>query len=99
MLFEFYSKENARRPGSVHATYLISGGQPSKNDELNGVDNDVHMRSSPFFSSSMPSQDEDHEMIESTGRRTEVLTRVVTLVREDQLEGISTAALTLRLDR
>ena len=86
MLFEFYSKENARNPGSVHATYLISGGQPSKYD-LSSIDDDVHMRSNPFFSSSMPSQDEDHEMIEGVGRK-EALTRVVTLVREDQLEGI-----------
>ena len=97
MLFEFHSKENARRPGSVHATYLVSGGQPLNKDELNGIDDDVHMRSSPFFSSSMPSHDDDHQMIERVDKK-EPLMRVVTLVREDQLEGISTAVLIVGLD-
>ena len=88
MLFEFHSKENAKKPGSVHAMYLLSGGQPAKpSTEVNGNDGeDVHMQSSPFFSSSMPDRDDEHDTVEP-------VTRVVTLVREEQLEGISTTLL------
>ena len=84
MLFEFHAKENAKMPGSVHAMYLLSGAQPTKKvAELNGDDEDIHMQSSPFFSSSMPDRDDELDVVEP-------MTRVVTLVREDQLEGVST---------
>jgi DNA polymerase delta subunit 3 len=83
MLYDFHHKQNAKRPGSVHATYLVSGVQAGKS-ESKGVqkkDEDVHMQSSPFMSSSMPNQDEEEPQSQPE-------MRVITLTREEHLEGI-----------
>ncbi|CAL5873249.1 uncharacterized protein PFLUO_LOCUS7518 [Penicillium psychrofluorescens] len=61
MLFDFHRTENAKKPQSVHATYVISGIQkPPPPPETNGHganDEDAIMQSSPYMPSSMPNQD------------------------------------------
>ena len=83
MLYDFHSQQNAKKPGAVHATYLVSG---TKRKETPVVTNggakkdgeDDYMQSSPFMSSSMPQSEED------TGE-TSGLT--ISLVREEELDG------------
>jgi DNA polymerase delta subunit 3 len=84
MLFEFHRQQNVKKPGSVHATYLVAGikckpdrttinGNPLKDGE------DEHMQSSPFRSSPVPN-------LEETLEDSSVLS--ITLVREENLEGL-----------
>jgi DNA polymerase delta subunit 3 len=83
MLFEFHRSQNAKKPGTVHATYLMSGIK-RKEDPIvtNGgakIDGeDDYMQSSPFMGSSMPQGDA------GTGE-SGVLS--ITLVKEEELEG------------
>ena len=85
MLYEFHTHENKKKPGSVHATYLLYGTQSAISPPTNGTSQqdgeDISMTSSPFMSS-MP-QDED--MIE------EPPVKVMTIVREENLEGVASA--------
>ena len=85
MLYEFHAHENKKRPGSVHATYLIYGTQSAKTYYATGDSQkdgeDISMTSSPFMSSSMP-QDED---------TVETPLKVMTVVREENLECESPA--------
>ena len=84
MLYEFYTHENKKKPGSVHATYVLHGTQSAKASPMNGASQqdgeDVSMTSSPFMSSSIP-QDED--MVEPPP------VKVMTVVREENLEGVA----------
>ncbi|KAL9622218.1 MAG: hypothetical protein Q9160_003401 [Pyrenula sp. 1 TL-2023] len=84
--------ENAKKAGSVHATYLVSGvrkptealSSASTQNETNGdmdVDGDVPP-SSPPMSSSMPAASQ-----EQNGYTEEVPVFSITLVREEDLEG------------
>ncbi|KAJ5811512.1 hypothetical protein N7474_007813 [Penicillium riverlandense] len=61
MLFDFHRIENAKKPQSVHATYVISGIQkppPPPGTTGHGAnDEDAIMQSSPYMPSSMPNQD------------------------------------------
>jgi hypothetical protein len=81
MLFEFHQKQNAKKPKSVHATYLITGTKRAV-EHANGTNGrggeDVSMRSSPFMSS-MP---EPEEPADEPIKRTHVV-----LVREEELES------------
>ncbi|KIW33530.1 uncharacterized protein PV07_00371 [Cladophialophora immunda] len=98
MLYEFYEFQNAKKPQSVYATYLLSGTKkrPTLAVATNGTtsghahdyDPDEHIPSSPPpFTSSMlePSQQSSH-VEEEEPKQTPV--RTVTLVREDALEGM-----------
>lgn len=83
MLYDFHRQQNARRAGSVHATYLLSGVTSMQRTSDAGGNGraeggDVQMQSSPFMSSSTPHQDEEENVH---------LVKVVTLVREEHLEG------------
>jgi DNA polymerase delta subunit 3 len=83
MLYDFHRHQNAKKPGTIHATYLLSGTKrPEDPIALNGEakkdGEDDYMQSSPFIGSSMP-QPED-----GTGESS-VLS--ITLVREEDLEG------------
>jgi DNA polymerase delta subunit 3 len=83
MLFEFHRIQNGKKPGTIHATYLISGTK-RKEEPTNGAvkqdgDGDDYMQSSPPMSS-MPQPDDD-----GTGESS-VLT--ITLTREEDLEGM-----------
>ncbi|KAJ5398101.1 hypothetical protein N7509_006214 [Penicillium cosmopolitanum] len=66
MLYDFHRNENAKKPQSVHATYVISGFQKPPAAETpvtNGhaKDEDEVMQSSPYLPSSMPNQDASFE--------------------------------------
>lgn len=80
MLFEFHRTENAKKPQSVHATYVISGIQkPPEPPTTNGhADEDDIMQSSPYLPSSMPNQD----AVSDTLRIASII-----LAREEDLEG------------
>jgi DNA polymerase delta subunit 3 len=82
MLYEFHRQQNGKRPGTVHATYLISG--TKRKEELSSSNGgaqkdgeDDYMQSSPFINSSMPQPDDTGE--------SGVLS--IILVREENLEG------------
>lgn len=87
ILYDFHRTENAKRPGSVHATYVLTGiqkapenhpttnGHPTKDGRDN--DDDI-MRSSPYLSSSMPQQDTLHEPVKTVS---------IILTREEDLAG------------
>jgi DNA polymerase delta subunit 3 len=80
MLFDFHHNQNARKPKSVHATYIVSGTKRTvKHDKAGaGQDgDDTVMQSSPFMSS-MPEQIEEEEPIKKTA---------ITITREEELEG------------
>jgi DNA polymerase delta subunit 3 len=98
MLYDFHHTQTAKKPGSIHATYLISGilrseQAPSQaaNGFLSQPDEDTPMESSPFPSSypepePAPSfESEDAEPAEDTVHNTTVL-----LVREEELEEAKT---------
>ena len=86
MLYDFHRQQNAKKTGSIHATYLLSGTKRKEDpvatngDAKKDGEDDV-MQSSPFMSSSMPQPEEIN-----TGE-TSVLS--VTLVREEDLEGMA----------
>lgn len=92
MLFEFHRNQNARKPGSVHATYLISGyrkaAAPRQTNKTHSQDGeDSFMGGSSFLSSSMPEQDLETEKIPVTS---------ITLAGEEDLEGRSVLQLEKR---
>lgn len=72
MLYEFHRSQNAKRPGAVHATYLINGTKKSSDGPRNGTDGDVEMGSSPPEAGSLV------EVIPSSA---------LCLVPEERLEG------------
>lgn len=81
ILFEFHRTENAKQPGSVNATYVISGVQrppepPATNGHAN--DKDEVMQSSPYLPSSMPNQDDASDSIPIAS---------IILAREEDLES------------
>ncbi|CAG8235222.1 unnamed protein product [Penicillium salamii] len=80
ILYEFHRNENAKKPATVHATYVISGIQktpePAPTND-NGNDEDEVMASSPYLPSSMPNQGETLDS---------VLTASIVVVREEDLE-------------
>jgi DNA polymerase delta subunit 3 len=81
MLYEFHRTENAKRPQSVNATYLLTGVQrPPEKSTTNGVKkdgDDAVMQSSPFMSS-MPHPDDAEQPIRTTS---------FLLAREEDLAG------------
>jgi DNA polymerase delta subunit 3 len=96
MLFEFHKRQNAKKPNSVHATYLVTG-IPRRIEPTNGVNGrdgeDTDMRSSPFMSS-MPEAAESEESDynsqsddENTAAPRGVKETQIVLVREGELEG------------
>jgi hypothetical protein len=88
MLYEFYTKQNAKKPKSVHATYLLTGKRRTP-EHTNGVNDrdggDTTMRSSPFMSS-MPGPEEPTEEPEAEP----VPKTSIVLVREEELESMDT---------
>ncbi|KAI1001732.1 hypothetical protein K3495_g6473 [Podosphaera aphanis] len=83
MLYEFHRTQNAKKPGTVHATYLVSGVRRKETpcevprvDIMDVDDGDGCIQSSPFMRSSSPVAPEECE-------ETTVLT--VSLIREENL--------------
>jgi DNA polymerase delta subunit 3 len=82
MLFDFHQKQNARKPNSIHATYLITGRQrkPEHTNGANGRDGmDVDMGRSPFMSSMPEPEEPAEEPIKET---------TIILVREEELQSV-----------
>lgn len=93
LLYEFYQLENSKRPGTVHATYLVSGKQTvlDKLDVVgqgHGDGEDIPMQSSPFMSSPMPLQDNEGDQDAVT---------VVTLTGEENLEGMHLLSMSIEM--
>ena len=82
MLYEFYSTQTTKKPGSVNATYLLDGvpraPKESSGNEYEQDGEDMHLRSSPYMSSSMPHQEDQEEAVPS---------RSIILAKEHDLEG------------
>ncbi|KAM3424256.1 hypothetical protein BST61_g11204 [Cercospora zeina] len=83
MLYEFHRKQNSKKPGSVHATYLVTGTkqQSTQTNEVQSQQDgeDTVMRSSPPLpSSSFPRPDEDVQ--ES------IPVKTIMIVKEENLE-------------
>ncbi|KAL8915618.1 MAG: hypothetical protein Q9172_006835 [Xanthocarpia lactea] len=83
LLFQFHKQQNSKKPGSVHAVYLVTGFTipvtPTDLPQTEQADGeDAHMQSSPFMSSSMPQQEDEEEPL---------AVKTVTLCREEDLEG------------
>lgn len=78
MLFDFHKTQNARKPNSVHATYLVAGTRVPEPLVPRQDDGDVDMNSS------LPEVDSIPEQLP-------VLT--VSLVREDLLNGTTSPLL------
>ncbi|KAF1944353.1 hypothetical protein EJ02DRAFT_341034 [Clathrospora elynae] len=93
MLFDFHKKQNAKKPKSVHATYLITGTQRDSEhtNDSNGTNGrngeDTDMRSSPFMSS-MPEPEDSDESEEDDEKPVKETTLL--LVREEELEETRT---------
>ncbi|PMD29998.1 hypothetical protein L207DRAFT_520627 [Hyaloscypha variabilis F] len=84
MLYDFHQKQNAKKPGTIHATYLLSGTKRLEdpiplNGEAKKDGEDDFMQSSPFMDSSMP-------QLEAGTGESSVLS--ITLVREEDLEDV-----------
>lgn len=81
MLYDFHRLENGKRPGTVHAIYLISGTKRVEEPEVAIASKkdgeDEYMQSSPFMNSSMAQADE------GTGASS---TLIITLTREEDLD-------------
>ncbi|KAL8699139.1 MAG: hypothetical protein Q9224_001548, partial [Gallowayella concinna] len=76
--------QNSKKPGSVHAVYLITGfivpttsAASTQVEQANGED--THMRSSPFMSSSMPQRQDDEEQSD---------VKTITICREEDLQEV-----------
>ena len=80
MLYDFHKKQNAKKSGSVHATYLLDGTPKTASEsQPNGHQadgEDAHMQSSPFMSSAVPQEEKAEEAVPS---------RSVVLAREEDL--------------
>ncbi|KAL8916506.1 MAG: hypothetical protein Q9208_008484 [Pyrenodesmia sp. 3 TL-2023] len=83
MLFHFHKQQNSKRPGSIHAIYLLSGlaattapAIPGQSASADGEDS--YMQSSPFMSSSIPQKDGDEEPLS---------VKYIAMCREEDLEG------------
>ena len=89
MLYEFHSSQNKNKPGTLHATYLITGKQTitiGQEDQSNGTQSqdgqDVVMPSSP-----MPSSPANrHSQHQNSDTREYIATSVI-LVDQDHLES------------
>ncbi|KAF1810501.1 hypothetical protein P152DRAFT_460641 [Eremomyces bilateralis CBS 781.70] len=83
MLYEFHRAQNGRQPGSVHATYLISGlrriDEPAKTNGSHPDGDDVKMADSSFAHS---------EMSEGPSQQPETLVKAVQVIPEEKLEEI-----------
>ena len=91
MLYEFNEDQNKRKPGSVYATYLISGMKKQEEQShapvmANGKheSSDPPPSSPPIPSSSMVGASQQESQ---TGEQEIIKVRTVTLVREENLEG------------
>jgi DNA polymerase delta subunit 3 len=92
MLYDFYETQNSKKPGSVYATYLLSGIKKRPIHAVNGRKTDYaeddHIPSSPppFTSSMLESSQQSSQAGEEAVK--EVPTRTITLVRQEMLGAV-----------
>ncbi|KAA8570724.1 hypothetical protein EYC84_000119 [Monilinia fructicola] len=82
MLFEFHRVQNAKKPGTIHATYLIGGTRRKEAPvpiEVRKDGEDDYMQSSPFVGSSIP-------LPEGSSAEGSILS--ITLTREEDLDKL-----------
>ncbi|KAL8796430.1 MAG: hypothetical protein Q9182_007389, partial [Xanthomendoza sp. 2 TL-2023] len=82
VLSQFHKQQNSKKPGSVHAIYLITGIVVPKSStastQVEQADGeDAHMRSSPFTSSSMPHRQDDEDLL---------AVKTISICREEDLQ-------------
>lgn len=93
MLFEFYKTQNAKKPNSVHCTYLVTGlsHDPKRTKDANGKNGvDVEMHNSPPMSSipgAAEKEEEGSSDTDSDDDSTQVKELAIILVTEEDLEG------------
>lgn len=92
MLFDFYEKESKKKPGSIYATYLVSGRKKQRNlsgdddEDSKATNGDAPMPSSPPpIPSSMPGASQNTEQVEE---RYQVPIKSITLCREEKLDSV-----------
>ena len=94
-LYEFHAHENRRKPGSVHATYLLAGTRkpeekpPAVSGHANGVKGDEEPipSSPPPFTSSMLESSQPGENTQQVEHEI-VPVKNILLVREEALQGV-----------
>lgn len=91
MLYDFHRSENAKKPHSVNATYLIVGvpSRGAKNPAPNGTadDGDAEMTEGSSFMMSSQLQDLSLDGEPGSYGSASVSVTTVALVREDELDG------------
>ncbi|MCJ1277604.1 hypothetical protein MMC21_005418 [Puttea exsequens] len=82
LLYDFHQSQASKKPGSVHAIYLLNGvANPDQKSRVSGQETngeDVQMQSSPCISSSMP---------QTVGDEEGVPTSIIILAREEDLQA------------
>lgn len=86
MLFEFHRQQNAKKPGSIHATYLLYGTRRRQDTTTtlgrNEDGDNLHMQSSPIMSSYAPQPEENQEV---------TAVQTIILVREEDLSKLTSS--------
>ncbi|KAK0266229.1 hypothetical protein LTS02_000659 [Friedmanniomyces endolithicus] len=85
MLYDFHRNQNAKKPGTVHATYLITGVKQTERPATNGMHSqrdgeDTVMQSSPLLPSSSALKPDEHDDEEPNAVQT------VMLVKQESLD-------------
>jgi DNA polymerase delta subunit 3 len=92
MLYDFHAHENAKKPGSIHATYLLAGTQKvqekpalSNGRKSTKLEDEPVPSSPPPFTSSMLQSSQQNGDDEEAERSS---IRIITLAREESLDGM-----------
>lgn len=90
MLYDFHATENKTAPGSVHATYLLSGYRRIPANGGGDVGEDVEMSLSPWESvrKAREGEEKGEEEEEGHGEDEGPAMKVVTIVPQEKLEGL-----------
>lgn len=82
MLYDFHQRQTSKKPGSVHATYLVDGiptiTKAHSTNGQTGDGEDAYMQNSPVMSSSLPQEETEEYTIPS---------KSIMLAREEDLQG------------
>ena len=89
MLYDFHRVHNTRKPGCLHATYLVAGlrKQLPKRNAIGKQPNGTHSQDedSPMLDSDLPSSSAPEQSMEQTQDIPSITS--VTLVKEEDLES------------
>lgn len=90
MLYEFHRSQNARKPGSIHASYLIAGAwKPEWATKDAGASNGDTVTSATDSFGTLPSS----SVPEPESQTEQIPTTCFTLVKQEHLESPSTNVL------